>query len=96
MHQLHANAQRQLATGNGWLAKTGDPAQPDQSLQVSSSLGSTTLGQYLGTAQTEVTVPDITIEPSQLPEGLVQDTVSIFSEMYKQHLSQLLEAVVLG
>ena len=76
------------------LAKSGEQSQPDQSLQVSSSLGSNTLGQYLGTAQTEVTVPTISISPSHLPEGIDQDTVSIFSEMYKQHLSQLLEAVV--
>ena len=68
--------------------------QPDQSLQVSSSHGgSGQLGQYLGTAEAGVSLPDISLEQAQLPGGLDTDTVSIFAEMYRQHLNKLLEAV---
>ena len=75
--------------------KTSDQSQPDQSVQVSSSLGpSSSLGQYLGNAEGGVTLPSINISPGNLPEGLDQDTVAIFADMYRQHLNQLLEAVI--
>ena len=63
-------------------------------LQVSSSLGPSSLGQYLGVAEGGVTLPALKISPDELPPGVDQDTVSIFGEMYKQHLNQLLDAVV--
>ena len=72
-----------------------DPGQPDQSLQVSSSHAGSAgqLGQYLGSAEAGVSLPAISLEDSALPGGLDTDTVSIFSEMYRQHLNKLLEAV---
>ena len=39
-------------------------------------------------------MPSINISPGNLPEGLDQDTVAIFADMYRQHLNQLLEAVI--
>ena len=63
--------------------------------QVSSSLGGAALGQYLGQPGSGgVLLPHLTINKEQLPPGIDQDTVSIFAEMYKQHLGQLLDSVV--
>ena len=72
-----------------------EPGQPDQSLQVSSSHGGSAgqLGQYLGSAEAGVSLPAISLEDAALPGGLDTDTVSIFAEMYRQHLNKLLEAV---
>jgi hypothetical protein len=52
------------------------------------------LGQYLGVAEGGVTLPALKINHDELPPGVDQDTVSIFGEMYKQHLNHLLDAVV--
>ena len=75
--------------------KSGEAAsQPDQSVQVSSSLGPASLGQYLGPAAAGVTLPPLHLEPSLLPPGVTSDHVTVFGELYRQHLNSLLEAVV--
>ena len=45
-------------------------------------------------AEGGVTLPALKIRHDQLPPGVDQDTVSIFVEIYKQHLNQLLDAVI--
>ena len=63
---------------------------------MSSSLGpgSSSLGQYLGAAETEIRLPEIDVAIGQLPDGVEQETVSLFGHIYRQHLTQLMEAVV--
>ena len=63
---------------------------------MSSSLGpgSNSLGQYLGAAETEIRLPEIDVDIGLLPEGVDQETVSLFGHIYRQHLTQLMEAVV--
>ena len=69
-------------------------SQPDQSVQVSSSLGPASLGQYLGPAAGGVTLPPLYLPAEALPDGVDADTVTVFGELYRQHLNSLLEAVV--
>ena len=83
---------------NGGTSKTSSgsdtASQPDQSVQVSSSLGPASLGQYLGPAAGGVTLPPLNLGPEDLPDGVDQEAASVFSELYRQHLNSLLEAVV--
>jgi len=79
---------------NNKITEQNGNVPPDQSVQVSSTLGSAALGQYLGHAGTQPTLPHLIISKEQLPPGIDQDTVTIFAQMYKNHLTQLLESVV--
>ena len=59
---------------------------------MSSTLGSS-LSEYLGPAQ-GITLPSLAVNKEEIPPDLDPETITIFTDMYKKHLTRILDCVI--
>lgn len=59
---------------------------------MSSTLGSS-FSEYLGPAQ-GITLPSLAVNKEEIPPDLDPETITIFTDMYKKHLTRILDCII--